>query len=94
MRMARLIWKKSCATVLCGTMLCAMLPSTGFAEGTDTSYFCDENGVRYDIAQEMVVVEDETTSWNGEVQWYEVKRVSEEKTSNFWLDVGKIAAPI
>lgn len=79
MRMARLIWKKSCATVLCGTMLCAMLPSTGFAEGTDTSYFCDENGVRYDIPQEMVVVEDETTSWNGEggEAWYVVNEDAE-----------------
>lgn len=76
MRMARLIWKKSCATVLCGTMLCAMLPSTGFAEGADTSYFCDENGVRYDIPQEMVVVEDETTSWNGEA-WYVVNEDAE-----------------
>lgn len=44
MRMARLIWKKSCAAILCGAMLCAMLPSTGFAESADTSYFCDENG--------------------------------------------------
>lgn len=79
MRMARLIWKKSCATVLCGTMLCAMLPSTGFAEGADTSYFCDENGVRYDIPQEMVVVEDETTSWNGEggEAWYVVNEDAE-----------------
>lgn len=79
MRMARLIWKKSCATVLCGTMLCAMLPSTGFAEGADTSYFCDENGVRYDIPQEMVVVEDETTSWNGEGSeaWYVVNEDAE-----------------
>lgn len=79
MRMARLIWKKSCATVLCGTMLCAMLPSTGFAEGADTSYFCDENGVRYDIPQEMVVVEDETTSWNGESgeAWYVVNEDAE-----------------
>lgn len=79
MRMARLIWKKSCATVLCGTMLCAMLPSTGFAEGADTSYFCDENGVRYDIPQEMVVVEDETTSWNGEGggAWYVVNEDAE-----------------
>ena len=79
MRMARLIWKKSCATVLCGTMLCAMLPSTGFAEGADTSYFCDENGVRYDIPQEMVVVGDETISWNGEggEAWYVVNEVAE-----------------
>lgn len=79
MRMARLIWKKSCATVLCGTMLCAMLPSTGFAKGADTSYFCDENGVRYDIPQEMVVVEDETTSWNGEggEAWYVVNEDAE-----------------
>lgn len=79
MRMARLIWKKSCATVLCGTMLCAILPSTGFAEGADTSYFCDENGVRYDIPQEMVVVEDETTSWNGEggEAWYVVNEDAE-----------------
>ena len=79
MRMARLIWKKSCATVLCGTMLCAMLPSTGFAEGADTSCFCDENGVRYDIPQEMVVVEDETTSWNGEggEAWYVVNEDAE-----------------
>lgn len=79
MRMARLIWKKSCATVLCGAMLCAMLPSTGFAEGADTSYFCDENGVRYDIPQEMVVVEDETTSWNGEggEAWYVVNEDAE-----------------
>ena len=66
MRMARWIWKKSCAAILCGTMLCAMFPRTGFAESADTSYYYDENGVRYDIPQEMVVVEDETTSWNGE----------------------------
>lgn len=74
MRMARWIWRKSCAAVLCGAMLCAMLPSTGFAESADTSYFCDENGVRYGIPQEMVVVEDETTSWNGEggEAWYVV----------------------
>ena len=79
MRMARWIWKKSCAAVLCGTMLCAMLPSTGFAEGADTSYFCDENGVRYDIPQEMVVVGDETISWNGEggEAWYVVNEVAE-----------------
>lgn len=79
MRMARWIWKKSCAAVLCGTMLCAMFPSTGFAESTDTSYFCDENGVRYDIPQEMVVVEDETTSWNGEggEAWYVVNEDAE-----------------
>ena len=79
MRMARLIWRKSCAAVLCGAMLCAMLPSAGFAEGTDTSYFCDENGVRYDIPQEMVVVDDETTSWNGEggEAWYVVNEDAE-----------------
>ena len=79
MRMARWIWKKSCAAVLCGTLVCAMLPSTGFAEGADTSYFCDENGVRYDIPQEMVVVEDETTSWNGEggEAWYVVNEDAE-----------------
>lgn len=79
MRMARWIWRKSCAAVLCGAMLCAMLPSTGFAEGADTSYFCDENGARYDIPQEMVVVEDETTSWNGEGggAWYVVNEDAE-----------------
>ena len=79
MRMVRWIWKKSCAAVICGTMLCAMFPSTGFAEGADTSYFCDENGVRYDIPQEMVVVEDETTSWNGEggEAWYVVNEDAE-----------------
>ena len=79
MRMARWIWKKSCAAILCGAMLCAMLPSTGFAESADTSYFCDENGVRYDIPQEMVVVEDETTSWNGEggEAWYVVNEDAE-----------------
>lgn len=79
MRMARLIWKKSCAAILCGAMLCAMLPSTGFAESADTSYFCDENGVRYDIPQEMVVVEDEITSWNGEggEAWYVVNEDAE-----------------
>ena len=77
--MARWIWKKSCAAVLCGALVCAMLPSTGFAEGADTSYFCDENGVRYDIPQEMVVVEDETTSWNGEggEAWYVVNEDAE-----------------
>ena len=79
MRMVRWIWKKSCAAVICGTMLCAMFPSTGFAESADTSYFCDENGVRYDIPQEMVVVEDETTSWNGEggEAWYVVNEDAE-----------------
>lgn len=79
MRMARWIWKKSCAAILCGALVCAMLPSTGFAEGADTSYFCDENGVRYDIPQEMVVVEDETTSWNGEggEAWYVVNEDAE-----------------
>lgn len=79
MRMARWIWRKSCAAVLCGAMLCAMLPSTGFAESADTSYFCDENGVRYGIPQEMVVVEDETTSWNGEggEAWYVVNEDAE-----------------
>lgn len=79
MRMVRWIWKKSCAAVICGTMLCAMFPSTGFAESADTSYFCDENGVRYDIPQEMIVVEDETTSWNGEggEAWYVVNEDAE-----------------
>lgn len=65
MRMARLIWRKSCAAILCGALVCAMLPSMGFAEGADTSYFCDENGVRCDIPQEMVVVENGSTAWNG-----------------------------
>lgn len=65
MRMARWIWRKSCAAVLCGAMLCAMLPSAGFAESVDTSYYCDENGVRCDIPQEMVVVENGSTAWNG-----------------------------
>lgn len=79
MRMVRWIWKKSCAAVLCGAMLCAMFPSAGFAESADTSYFCDENGVRYDIPQEMIVVEDETTSWNGEGSeaWYVVNEDAE-----------------
>lgn len=79
MRMARWIWRKSCAAVLCGAMLCAMLPSAGFAESTDTSYYYDENGVRYDIPQEMVVVGDETTSWNGEggEAWYVVNEDAE-----------------
>lgn len=79
MRMARLIWRKSCAAILCGALVCAMFPSTGFAEGADTSYYCDENGVRYDIPQEMVVVEDETTSWNGEggEAWYVVNEDAE-----------------
>lgn len=65
MRMVRWIWKKSCAAVIYGTMLCAMFPSTGFAESADTSYYCDENGVRCDIPQEMVVVENGSTAWNG-----------------------------
>ncbi len=65
MRMARLIWRKSCAAILCGAIVCAMLPSMGFAEGADTSYFCDENGVRCDIPQEMVVTENGSTAWNG-----------------------------
>lgn len=65
MRMARLIWRKSCAAILCGALVCAMLPSMGFAEGADTSYFCDENGVRCDIPQEMVVTENGSTAWNG-----------------------------
>lgn len=65
MRMARLIWKKSCVAILCGAFLCAMLPNAGFAEGADTSYFCDENGVRCDIPQEMVVTENGSTAWNG-----------------------------
>ena len=65
MRMARWIWRKSCAAVLCGAMLCAMFPSAGFAESVDTSYYCDENGVRCDIPQEMVVVENGSTAWNG-----------------------------
>lgn len=65
MRMARWIWRKSCAAVLCGALVCAMLPSMGFAEGADTSYFCDENGVRCDIPQEMVVTENGSTAWNG-----------------------------
>lgn len=79
MRMARWIWRKSCAAVLCGAMLCAMFPNTGLAEGADTSYFCDENGVRCDIPQEMIVVEDETTSWNGEGSeaWYVVNEDAE-----------------
>lgn len=79
MRMARWIWRKSCAAVLCGAMLCAMLPSAGFAESVDTSYYCDENGVRCDIPQEMVVVGDETISWNGEggEAWYVVNEVAE-----------------
>ena len=56
-----------------------MFPSTGFAESVDTSYYCDENGVRCDIPQEMVVVEDETTSWNGEggEAWYVVNEDAE-----------------
>ncbi len=65
MRMARLIWRKSCAAILCGALVCAMLPSMGFAEGADTSYYCDENGVRCDIPQEMVVTENGSTAWNG-----------------------------
>lgn len=65
MRMARWIWKKSCVAILCGALVCAMLPSMGFAEGADTSYFCDENGVRCDIPQEMVVTENGSTAWNG-----------------------------
>lgn len=65
MRMARLIWRKSCTAILCGALVCAMLPSMGFAEGADTSYFCDENGVRCDIPQEMVVTENGSTAWNG-----------------------------
>lgn len=65
MRMARWIWKKSCAAILCGALVCAMFPSTGFAESADTSYYCDENGVRCDIPQEMVVVENGSTAWNG-----------------------------
>ncbi len=79
MRMARWIWKKSCVAILCGAFLCAMLPNAGFAESVDTSYYCDENGVRYDIPQEMVVVEDETTSWNGEggEAWYVVNEDAE-----------------
>lgn len=45
MRMARWIWKKSCAAVLCGTMLCAMLPSAGFADDGDVSYEYYEDGI-------------------------------------------------
>ena len=63
--MARLIWRKSCAAILCGALVCAMLPGMGLAEGADTSYFCDENGVRCDIPQEMVVTENGSTAWNG-----------------------------
>ena len=45
MRMARLIWRKSCAAILCGALVCAMLPSMGFANDGDVSYEYYEGGI-------------------------------------------------
>ena len=45
MRIVRWIWKKSCAAVLCGAFLCAMLPNAGFANDGDVSYEYYEDGI-------------------------------------------------
>lgn len=45
MRMARLIWRKSCVAILCGALVCAMLPSMGFANDGDVSYEYYEGGI-------------------------------------------------
>ena len=76
MRMARLIWKKSCAAVLCGAFVCAMLPSTGFAEGGDVSYEYYEDGIwktGVQNAGEYVVIDSVMDCIEWESGWYVVR---------------------
>lgn len=76
MRMARWIWKKSCAAVLCGTMLCAMLPSTGFANDGDVSYEYYEDGnwkTEVKSAGEYVVIDSVMDCIEWESGWYVVR---------------------
>ena len=76
MRMARWIWKKSCATVLCGTMLCAMFPSTGFANDGDVSYEYYEGGIwktGVKSAGEYAVIESVMDCIEWESGWYVVR---------------------
>lgn len=76
MRMARLIWKKSCAAVLCGALVCAMLPRTGFAEGGDVSYEYYEDGIwktGVQNAGEYAVIESVKDCIEWESGWYVVR---------------------
>lgn len=76
MRMARWIWKKSCAAVLCGAMLCAMLPSTGFANDGDVSYEYYEDGnwkTEVKSAGEYVVIDSVMDCIEWESGWYVVR---------------------
>ena len=76
MRMARWIWKKSCDAVLCGTMLCAMLPSTGFANDGDVSYEYYEDGnwkTEVKSAGEYVVIDSVMDCIEWESGWYVVR---------------------
>ena len=76
MRMARWIWKKSCAAVLCGTMLCAMLPSAGFANDGDVSYEYYEDGnwkTEVKSAGEYVVIDSVMDYIEWESGWYVVR---------------------
>lgn len=76
MRMARWIWKKSCAAVLCGALVCAMLPSTGFANDGDVSYEYYEDGIwktGVQNAGEYAVIESVMDCIEWESGWYVVR---------------------
>lgn len=76
MRMARWIWKKSCAAVLCGAFLCAMLPNAGFANDGDVSYEYYEDGIwktGVQNAGEYAVIESVMDCIEWESGWYVVR---------------------
>lgn len=76
MRMARLIWRKSCAAILCGALVCAMLPSMGFANDGDVSYEYYEGGIwktGVKSAGEYAVIESVMDCIEWESGWYVVR---------------------
>lgn len=76
MRMARLIWKKSCVAILCGAFLCAMLPNAGFANDGDVSYEYYEDGIwktGVQNAGEYAVIESVMDCIEWESGWYVVR---------------------
>lgn len=76
MRMARLIWIKSCVAILCGAFLCAMLPNAGFANDGDVSYEYYEDGIwktGVQNAGEYAVIESVMDCIEWESGWYVVR---------------------
>ncbi len=69
--------KKCCALFLCCALLMGILPQAGWAANDDeVRYYCDAEGVRHEVKEPVMVIEEGVSAWNVEDggAWYVVER--------------------